>query len=294
MAPSYTVVHGWPTLPEGLPALGNVAGVSVDSHNHVFVFHRGARPLLCFDPETGKVLRSWGDGMFVQAHGLAVDSDDNVWATDGKSHQVFKFSHDGQLLLTVGVKNTPGVDHEHFNRPTGIRVAPDGNFYVTDGYVNNRVVKFSPAGKFISEWGVKGSAPGEFNTPHAIAIDAEGRVYVADRGNGRIQVFDKDGKFLHQWSGKDLGRPWGLDVGTDGYLYVADGGDLNPQPVPGERDHIVKMDLQGRIVDKWGSFGYYDGQFNWLHVVGIGKKGEVYAGDILGQRIQKFVPSRER
>lgn len=288
----YRVVHGWPQYPEGF-ATREVAGVGVDSHGHVFVFHRGHRPILCLDGETGRILRSWGDGMFGSAHGLAVDSRDNVWVTDIVHHQVFKFSHDGELLMTVGAKDVPGDDARHFNRPTDIAIAPNGDFWVADGYGNSRVVRFNARGEYITEWGRKGDRPGEFDTPHGITIDAQGRIYVADRGNARIQVFDGNGKLLHVWKSDELGRPWAVEVGPDGSLYVADGGDLNQQPGPYERNRALKLDLDGKILAKWGSFGSYDGQFYWAHDIAVGPKGEVYVGDVYwGMRVQKFVPGR--
>ncbi len=284
---SYHVVHGWPQLPEGF-ALGQVSGVGVDSHNHVFVFHRGDRPILCFDGATGKIIASWGDGMFAVPHGLTVDRQDNVWVTDTEHHQVFKFTHTGELLMTVGAKDVPGLDGNHFNGPTDVAVTPSGEFYVSDGYGNSRVAKFSNKGEFLFDWGDKGDQPGEFDLPHGIALDAQGRVYVADRSNARIQVFDGNGKFLAQWKNAELGRPWGLTVGPDGYLYVVDGGDLKPKPP--DRGRVLKLDLQGTILDTWGSFGSYDGQFYWAHDVAVANNGDVYVVDVhLGMRVQKFV-----
>jgi peptidylamidoglycolate lyase len=171
------VVHGWPILPDGY-VLGQVSGVAVDSHDHVFIFHRADSPsfsadqphhvilpptVLCFEGATGKLLASWGANQFVVPHGLRVDREDNVWLTDVELHQVFKFSHDGKLLMTLGTKGEPGQDGGHFNRPTDIAIAPDGTIYVSDGYGNSRVAKFSGNGKFLGEWGHKGSGPGEFN-----------------------------------------------------------------------------------------------------------------------------------
>ncbi len=287
---SYRVVHGWPQLPQGF-ALGEVSGVEVDSHNHVFVFHRGDRPILCFDGDSGKIVASWGDGMFGVSHGLTVDSQDNVWVTDTGLHQVFKFSHNGELLMTVGAKGVPGLDGTHLNKPTDVVVAPTGEFYVSDGYGNSRVAKFSADGQFLFDWGSKGTKAGEFDLPHGIALDAKGRVYVADRSNNRIQVFKPDGTFLHQWQSEELGRPWGLTVGRDGSLYVADGGDMNPKPP--ERARVLKLDLEGNILEQWGSFGSYDGQFYWAHDVGVGQDGAVYVVDVnVGMRVQKFVPAK--
>lgn len=286
-AEGYKVVHGWPELPEGF-AFGQVSGVGVDSKDRVFVFHRGEPPILCFEGETGKLLRSFGQGMFPLAHGLTVDSRDNVWVTDLRHHQVFQFSNDGRLLLTVGTKGQAGCDATHFNQPTDIAVAPGGAFYVSDGYGNNRVAKFAPDGKFLFDWGSMGGAPGRFDLPHGIALDRQGRVYVADRANGRIQVFDGDGKFLSQWKSEQLGRPWGLTVGRDQFLYVVDGGDLRKEPP--ERNRALKLDLAGKILEKWGTFGSYDGQFYWAHDIAAGSHGEVYVTDVnVGMRVQKFV-----
>jgi peptidylamidoglycolate lyase len=288
----YQVVHGWPQYPDGF-STREVAGVGVDSHGHVFVFHRGRRPILCLDPETGRVLASWGDGMFGSAHGLALDNKDNVWVTDTVRHQVIKFSHDGELLMTVGAKDVPGADPRHFNRPTDVAIAPNGDFWVADGYGNSRIVRFTAGGEYVTEWGVKGDKPGEFDTPHGITLDKQGRVYVADRGNARIQVFEGNGKLLHVWKSEELGRPWAVEVGPDGYLYVADGGDLHQQPEAFERNRALKLDLNGNILATWGSFGSYDGQFYWAHDIAAGPKGEVYVGDVYwGMRVQKFIPRR--
>lgn len=286
-AGSYRVIHGWPQLPEGF-AFGQVSGVGVDSHNHVFVFHRGEHPIFCFDGSTGKILATWGDGIFARPHGLAVDSQDNVWVTDVDLHQIFKFNHRGGLLMTVGTKGVPGLDANHFNKPTDVAVLPGGEFYVSDGYGNSRVAKFSVKGEFLFDWGTKGDKPGEFDLPHGISLDAQGRVYVADRSNARVQVFDGNGKFLAQWKNPELGRPWDVFIPPDGYAYVMDGGDMNPQPP--DRGRVVKLDLQGKIVDQFGSFGSYDGQFYWGHAVAVGSDGAVYGADVhLGMRVQKFI-----
>jgi len=283
----YQVTHGWPQLPEDF-AFGAVSGVGVDSHNHVWVFHRGDRPVMCFDGDSGKLLASWGDGLIGLAHGLTVDSKDNIWLTDLNHHQIFKFSHGGELLMTVGAKDVPGLDGGHFNQPTHVAMGPGGEFYVSDGYVNNRVAKFAADGKFLLDWGTRGDKPGEFDLPHSIAADAKGNVYVADRSNSRIQVFDANGKFLHQWKSDELGRPWGLTISPDGYLYMVDGGDLKPKPP--DRGMVVKLDLQGRILEKWGTFGSYDGQFYWAHGIAVARNGDLYVTDVhLGMRVQKFV-----
>jgi len=285
-AENYEVVHGWPKLPAGY-AFGQVSGIGVDSHNHVFVFHRGEPPIFCIDGPTGKVLASWGTGLFSKPHGLAVDSRDNVWVTDIELHQIFKFTHDGKILMTVGVKGVAGLDGKHFNQPTDVAVAPSGEFYVSDGYGNSRVAKFSSEGKFLFDWGRKGDKPGEFNTPHGICLDGNGRVYVADRGNARVQIFDPGGKFLDQWRGPEIGQPWDVFVGRDGGVYVMDGGDMNPKPP--DRGRIIILNQQGKVLDEFGSFGSYDGQFYWGHALAVAPGGDVYAVDVnTGMRAQKF------
>lgn len=297
----YAVVHGWPVLPEGM-VLGQVSGVAVDSHNHVFIFHRAENSwatdkthpiivptVLCFDGESGKLLASWGENRFLEPHGLRVDAHDNVWVTDRALQQVFKFSHDGKLLLTIGTERTPGVDAAHFNLPADIAFASDGSVYVADGYGNNRIAKFSADGKFLFDWGHKGQGPGEFDLPHSVAVDAQGNVYVADRSNARIQVFDSNGKFLKAWKSPALGRPWSLTIGPDNLLYVVDGGDL--KPVGPDRGRLLKLELSGKILANWSRFGNYDGQIYWGHDLAVGKDGAVYVGDVYhGMRVQKFVP----
>ena len=292
----YRVVHGWPQVPDGF-VYGASAGVAVDSHNHVWHFHRGAtRSIIAYDGDSGEVVASFGDGLFINAHGMAVDSEDNIWITDGNSgsgasrHQVMKFSHDGTLLMTFGAEKVPGLDGTHFNQPTDVVVAPTGEFFVADGYVNRRIAKFDRTGRFLLDWGREGDADGEFALPHGIARDREGRVYVADRSNFRIQVFEgSSGAHLATWRPEIMARPWGLEVGPDGYLYVIDGGHLTGGPTDAAR--IIKMDLAGNVVATWSSFGQYDGQVYWGHDIAVARDGAVYVVDIRGQRIQKFVPN---
>lgn len=299
----YRVVHGWPILPEGY-VLGQVAGVGVDSHEHVFVFHRadhaGEKPsgpiespvVMCFDGATGNLLDSWGANAFLVPHGLRVDDRDYIWLTDVDLHQVFKFSHDGTLRMSLGVAGTPGWDHLHFNKPTDVAVARDGSFYVSDGYGNRRIAKFSHQGKFLFEWGRAGDKPGEFNEVHNLVVDREGRVYVTDRINRRIQVFTGDGQFISEWKSEALGCPWALAYGPDDFLYMVDGGDMSPR-LPA-RARITRLDLKGNILEQWSSFGNYDGQLFWGHDIAVGKSGDVYVGEVNhGMRVQKFSRSEQ-
>jgi len=296
----HTVVEGWPDLPAD-HVLGLCAGVGVDSHNHVFVFHRRERvwstpfptepiagtTVTEIDAESGKLIASWGAGKFIMPHGLTIDREDNVWLTDVGLHQVFKFTHDGKLLLTLGERAKPGSDQSHFNLPTDVAVLADGSFYVSDGYKNTRVVKFSAEGRYDFEWGGKGDGPGQFNLPHGIAVDSQGRVIVCDRSNSRLQVFDLRGRFLTQWKGPHLGRPYGVAAGPDGHVFAVDGGD--PTAVPEERGKVVELDAEGRVLETFGSPGRRPGQFQTGHDIAVGPDGAVYVAEGAGKRVQKFV-----
>lgn len=302
---SYHVVHGWPAVPEGQVLGWVVSGVGVDSNGDVFVFHRAgrewnseeldlspiARPtVLRFDGSTGALESSWGENRFAMPHGLTVDEQGNVWLTDVALHQVYKFSHEGKLLLTVGEKGVAGKDAHHFNRPTKVAVASDGSFYVSDGYRNSRVAKFAADGCFLMEWGTKGTAAGQFDLPHGIALDKQGHVYVADRNNARVQIFDADGKHITTWQGTEYGRPFDVAVGVDGTVFIADGGDLPKEPP--DRSAVIVVRPDGKVLERFGRFGVYDGQLYRAHDIAVGKDGAVFVGDANG-RVQKFVRVRE-
>lgn len=285
----FEVVRDWPQLPDGW-ILGQGSSVAVDSQSRVYALHRGQRPVLCFG-RNGRLLHYWGDGMFCWPHGIRVDPSGNVWITDGgtgwwptpnsipgKGHVVLKFNAEGKLLITLGKQGEPGDDAEHFNGPSDVAFAPNGDFYVTDGYGNSRVVKFSKSGKYLLMWGRKGNAEGEFNLPHAIVVDASGRVYVADRENLRVQVFDANGRFLAQW--KHAGRPIGLSLGPDGHVYVADA----------NRQKILKVSSEGKILGEFGNRGNDPGQFAGVHHIRIGSDGELYVAELSARRFQKFIP----
>jgi peptidylamidoglycolate lyase len=297
---NYSVVHGWPKLPVGR-ILGQATGVAVDSHNHVFVFHRAGRvwsdpfpeepikaaTVVLFDGRSGELIAEWGRNQFIMPHGLSVDKTDHVWLTDVGRHQVFEFSHDGELLMTWGTNKVAGADGEHFNLPTDVAVLDDGSFFVSDGYANTRVVKFSADGKFEFQWGTKGSNEGEFDLPHGIAVDNQARVYVADRSNSRVQVFDREGRFLTQWKSAEIGRPYAIAIGADGKAYVADGGDQPSEPP--DRSRALRLSLEGAVEATFGRYGNYDGQFMLAHDITVGHDGAVYVVDAGGLRVQKFV-----
>jgi DNA-binding beta-propeller fold protein YncE len=244
----YRSIENWGTLPEGR-TWGSTSAVAIDPDGtSVWVGERCGEsrppsridpgqpfacgdsnldPILKFDP-SGKLLKSFGAGLLLFPHGLYVDREGNVWATDGlgrgsKGHQVFKFSPDGKVLMTLGNPNTPGSGPDQFNAPSAVVTAPNGDIFVADGHggnTNARIVKFTKDGKFIKTWGTKGSGPGELDIPHAIAMDSQGRLFVGDRQNNRIQIFDQDGKYLDQWA--QFSRPSGVFIDGKDNIYVAD------------------------------------------------------------------------
>jgi DNA-binding beta-propeller fold protein YncE len=270
----YSVVPGWPGLPGGFQ-FGQVSAVAADASDRVFVFHRGEHPVVVFD-RAGKLLRWWGDGLVKKAHGLRIDGAGNVWITDIGAHLVRKFDREGTLLMTLGRPGEPGAGRERFNQPTDVAVAPDGTFYVSDGYGNSRVVKFAADGRYLQEWGKKGRGEGEFNLPHAIVRDDRGRIYVGDRENDRVQVFDAEGQFLAQWA--EGGAPYGLALTTDGRLFVADG----------RANRVTILDLAGKALGHWGNAGTAPGAFSMPHAVCLDTQGDVYVAEVNGQRVQKF------
>lgn len=271
----YKVVPGWPELPAGWN-LGETASVDTDSRGHVYVFNRGPHALLEFDP-AGKFVREIGEGLFVSAHSVRIDAQENIWTVDVDGHVVLKLNPQGRVQLVLGWKNRPGTNESSFNRPTDVAFASNGDIFVSDGYVNSRVMKFSKEGRFLKTWGKKGTGPGEFNLPHAVIVDSRGRVYVGDRENRRIQIFDTDGNFIREWT--HLGSPWGLHITPDQTIYMADG----------YANRVLKLDLEGNVLGTLGSPGKLPGQFAYAHHLAVGKSEEVYVAEILNWRVQKFV-----
>jgi peptidylamidoglycolate lyase len=300
---AYEVVHGWPELPDGI-MLGGVAGVGVDSEETVWIFQRGGRQwsepmpadpiaaptVVAFNGITGKVEAAWGARRFVMPHGLTIDGQDNIWLTDVGLHQVFKFSRRGELLLTLGQAGVAGADSKHFNQPTDVAVLPDGSFYVSDGYRNTRIAKFAPDGRFLFEWGKPGKGMGQLNLPHGLAVDRDGLVYVADRENDRIQIFNPQGHYLRQWKSPAMGRPYALTLLSGGQAAVVDGGE---QPRKGaDRSGIAIVDRDGAVAERFSRFGNYDGQLQQGHDIASDTRGNIYAVDIGGERVQKFARAR--
>lgn len=261
------------TMPSGWK-FGRVSAVATDSANNVYVFQRGknADPLIVFDSH-GKYLRSWGRGMFGNPHGLRVDRDDHVWVTDNGDHQVMKFTKTGKLLLTLGIKGKAGTDNKTFNRPTDIAFAANGDFYVSDGYGNSRVVKFSGDGKYLLAWGKPGKGPGEFQVPHSVAVDSSGTVYVSDRENNRIQIFDADGRFLRQWT--HLGATQNIFITPqDDMWIITHRNNIENLTYDSLAGRIMHIDLTtGRILGAMESPG---------HWITVARNGAIFIGSLTG------------
>ena len=261
------------TMPEGWK-FGRVSAVALDSAGNVYVFHRGAKadPVVIFDPQ-GKFLRSWGKGVFSNPHGIRIDKHDHVWVTDTGHHLVMEFTTEGKLLRTLGTKGKAGDTPDAFNRPTDVAFLPNGDFFVTDGYGNSRVVKFSHDGKYLLEWGKRGTGPGEFDLPHIVVTDSRGNVYVSDRENNRIQIFDSNGKFLRQWT--HLGATQGMDINSKDELWIITHRN-NVENVTYDTlaGRIMRIDIAtGKILGAIESPGH------WL---ALAPAGEIFIGSLTG------------
>jgi len=275
----YHPVDNWAKLPAGWN-LGECSGVAVDRNNNVWVFNRGPHPVIEFD-HTGKMLQAWSDVPVKSAHGIRVDPQGNIWLIDVAGHKVLKMSPQGRVLMVIGAVGDAAGDQtskDAFNRPTNVAFAANGDFFVSDGYVNSRVVKFNQDGDYLKQWGSKGTGDNQFNIVHDVVFDAKGRLLVADRENGRIQVFDQDGNLLKIWPG--FGAAWGLaySPGEDS-VYLADG----------KNDRVVKIDMNGNITGVLGSHGRVPGRFNYPHSIAIDSTGALYVAEIRNWRVQKFV-----
>src|SRR5437899_7235618 len=269
---NYEAVPDFFQLPAG-EHLSEPAGVAVNSKGHIYVFHRGKHPLMEFDP-SAKFLRSIADDLFVTAHTVRVDGEDNIWTTDVGSHVVLKLSPEGRILLSLGRMRTPGDDVLHFNQPTDVAFDREGNIYVADGEGNSRVLKFNKFGNPVGGWGMKGSGTGQFDLPHSIAIDGD-LVYVGDRENGRIQIFDLNGRYLREWK---VGHPFGLFITPDHFIYMSDA--IAGRLLKIARDGKVVGVLDGPPSDKGRHFD--------PHSLAVDKDNSIFTAEVMPWRAQKF------
>jgi sugar lactone lactonase YvrE len=281
---SYVAVVNPVTIPAGI-TMGASASVTFDARGHLLVLTRGAQAFFEFD-ENGAFIRAFGDGLFTRAHGVRLDRDGNIWATDVGAHVVYKLNQQGQVLLTLGTKGEAGEWNEttgsrKLNQPNDIAFAGNGDLFVVQGHTpgprgDARVLKFDKTGKFIKSWGGKGKGPGQFDVAHGIAIDAKGLLWVTDRENQRIQIFDGDGTFVREL--KYAGLPCSLDIGRE-YIYM----------VNGFAGQILQMDLTGKVIAATGKAGTGPGEFGEAHFIAVSPKGELYVADSVNSALLKFV-----
>jgi len=294
LAIGFDVDPTWPV--ERDRGWGAMAGIALDAAGQIWLFNRGEVPVQVYTA-TGKVVRSWGRGQFREPHQVRVDVEGNAWLVDSGLHVVRKFTPDGKPLLTLGTFDLAGEDSAHFNRPTDVAVTREGEIFVADGYGNNRIVHFDRQGRFIKTWGELGSRRGMFSLPHSIAADSRGRLYVADRNNARIQVFDQAGRCLDEW--RDLMVPWHIVVTEQDEIYACGSSPMRwPKlPIPGllvgipPKDQLVMVFApDGRVKRLW-TFpkGQHSGELDWVHGLAVDRQGNLYLGDIQGRRAQRFL-----
>ena len=281
---TYEVVENWAKLPAGW-GFKEVAAVGVDAHDNVYAFNRGEHPMMVFDRH-GNFLRSWGEGIFPRAHGITASPDDTFFCTDDGDHTVRKCTLDGKVLFTLGIsgKPAPFMSGNPFNRCTHVAIDPrNGDFYVSDGYGNARVHKYTPDGKLLFSWGESGTDPGEFNIAHNIATDRDGWVYVADRENHRVQVFDPNGKFETQWV--NMARPCGLYIDqATAYAYIGElGAPIGANAQARQLGPRVSIyDTRGNLLARLGDEpeGETPGRFIAPHGICIDSRADIYVGEV--------------
>ena len=296
----YSVVEGWEQLPKGY-VHRDVAGVAVDGEDRVYLICRGDHPVIIYD-QKGNFQRTWGEGEFsYRTHGIYVAPNGTLFCTDDGQHTVRQFTPEGKLLMTLGILNTPsdtGYDGKNitsikrgagpFNRPTNVAIGPKGDIYITDGYGNARVHKFSPMGQLQRSWGEPGRGPGQFYLPHGIAIDSEGRVFVCDRESDRIQIFSPDGEYLSEWT--DTQRPTHLCFDSLGRAYVTElawhEGDTSRSrgPITKEKVCHARMsiyDKNGKVLARWGTPEVTaPGSFAAPHGLALDSKNDLYVSEV--------------
>ena len=296
---TYEVAEGWGKLPDGW-SFKEAAAVGVDDNDNVYVFNRGEHPMIVFDRE-GNFLKSWGEGVFPRAHGVTMGPDDTIFLSDDADHTVRQCTLDGKVLMTLGVSGTPApfMSGNPFNRCTHVAIDPaNGDLYISDGYGNARVHKYSPDGKLLFSWGESGTGPGQFNIAHNVATDKDGLVYVADRENQRIQVFDRNGKFETQWV--NMAKPCGLYIDQSGEqrIYVGElGVAIGPNSDAfGLGPRVSILDIKGNTL-AWlgdGPQSEEPGRFIAPHGICIDSHGDIYVGEVSWTNTgSKLDPPRE-
>jgi len=284
----YAPVPNFLSLPSGT-TMGAPASVAFDAGGHMWVLTRGPQPLFEFDAG-GAFVRAFGDDLhFTRTHGLRFDRDGNIWVTDVGSHIVVKLNRQGQVLLTLGVKGEAGAWDEatgsrRLNQPNDVAFGRGGEIFVVQGHTpgasgDARVLKFDASGRFIKSWGGKGKAPGQFEVAHGIAIDAKGLLWVMDRENQRIQIFDADGVFVKEL--KYAGLPCAIDIGKQ-YIYM----------VNGFAGQVLRLDLNGAVLAAMGKPGKGPGEYGEAHFITVSPDGDLYVADSVNATLQKFTQKK--
>jgi sugar lactone lactonase YvrE len=274
-------------IPDGIE-MGASTDVAFDSHGHLYVLTRGPQPIMEFDAD-GTFVRAFGEGLFARTHGLYIDAEDNIWVTDVREQIVIEFDPAGEVLMTLGTRGEAGdwdeaAGSHRFNEPNDLVVAPSGEIFVVEGHMpgdrgDARVLKFAADGTFIKSWGGKGTGPGQFQVAHGIALDANGLLWVMDRENSRIEIFDQDGAFVREIA--YAGLPCGVDIG-----------ERNVFMVNGFTGQVLKLDLEGNVLAAMGQPGTNPGEFGEAHYIAVSPRGELYVSDTVNRAVQKFVPRR--
>jgi len=282
---SYELVEPWAKLPEGESFI-DVCGISIDADDRVYVFNRSKHPMIVFDQD-GNELSHWGEGLFKRPHGSFLSADNHIWVTDDHSHVVHQFTKDGKLVMTLGNRDRPsdtgyrpGLDiferiasikraAPPFNQPTGVAISSAGDIFISDGYGNARVHKFSAEGKLLFSWGEPGAKPGQFRLPHNIWIDREDRIWISDRENSRVQIFDTGGKLLDVLT--DLWRPTQVCIDADDTVYISE-----------LCRRISIFTIDGKLLARWGNESHSPEAPLLVgpHVIGVDSRGDIYVGEV--------------
>ncbi|MBI3680447.1 MAG: hypothetical protein HY235_08625 [Acidobacteria bacterium] len=264
--PGWRVAETWPPAPANV-RFDHASSAAVDAQGRLLILQRGQPAVLRFH-KNGALEKAWSSGFFQMAHGIKVAPDGNIWTTDARRNVIVKFSPDGKQLQMLGVPDQAASDKTHFDGVADLAFQPNGDFYVADGYRNSRVIKFSRDGRYLFEWGKKGTEAGEFNLPHTIVLDSNGRVYVGDRENKRIQIFTPEGKYITQWR---TGAPYGLAMTPSGDLWMADVLAKN----------VVRLDKDGRVVETIPDMS--------THMLAVGPDGALFLAQGSEKRVTKMV-----
>ncbi len=282
---TYELVDNWAKLPDG-ESFVDVVGICIDKEDKLYVLNRSAHPVMVFDRD-GNLLLSWGEGHFGRPHGCGISPDGTVYCTDDRSHTITEYTTEGRLLRTLETKNKPSDTGYRavpdvfekiasikrggapFNRPTGVAISSSGDIYIADGYGNARVHKFSPDGTLLLSWGEPGPAPGQFRLPHSIRVDQQNRVWLVDRENSRIQIFDDKGKFITQWT--DLIRPTDIAIDGEDTVYVSE-----------LCKRISIFTIDGKLLSRWGNENHdvNDPLFVGPHSIAVDSNGDLYVGEV--------------